>query len=176
MDYTKLAREFIRKILSNETIDLSKIKDMEEKAGVFVTLYEYGELRACMGVPYPTFSEKEALVKACEYVINDPRFPPLTLEELDRVDIEVSILTQPKELDRSNLTDEQLFEKIKGHGVILSNPLGSALFLPQVWEELPDPKQFLKELSLKAGLDEYAWKEKETKILLFDAKIYKEQG
>ncbi len=127
-------------------------------------------------MPYPTFSEKEALFNACRYVINDLRFPPLTLDELDQVDIEVSILTPPRELDRSKLSEKELFEKIKGHGVILWHPFGSALFLPQVWEELPDPKRFLEELSLKAGLEADAWKDPETKIFLFDAKIYKEQG
>lgn len=176
MDWPKAARKIIRDILNNKVPKVKAEKEVESiNKGVFVTLYKGDDLRGCMGVPEPG-PVIDNLVQACSYVINDPRFPPLQKEELKHVTIEVSLLTPSIKLDRTNLTNEEILEKIKGHGVIIRNDGLSALFLPQVWEELKDPEEFMRELCFKAGMHGDCWKDKDTEIYLFDAEIYKEQG
>jgi len=93
----------------------------------------------------------------------DPRFPPLQPEEWPYVEVEVSVLSEPKILPYENFED--LVRKISpGMGLILEHPSGRATFLPQVWESIPDPVQFLVELARKAGLPPSVYEDPRTVV------------
>ena len=132
-------------------------KELKEKRGVFVTLYKNGMLRGCIGIPYPVASALENLRNAAVAATRDPRFPPLVKDELKDVKIEVSLLTEPKVIKVSK--PKEYLEKIREgvDGVIIKKGLCEALYLPQVWEEIPDKVEFLESLCLKAGLAPDDW-------------------
>ncbi len=147
-------------------------KELEKKAGTFVTLEKKEgnsfDLRGCIGFPYPFKSIGESLIEsAIEACSRDPRFPPVREEELNELFIEVSILTPPKEIKERSWQGKLLSIKEGEDGVILKNGFYTALFLPQVWEQLSEKEQFLSHLSLKAGLPPHAWKLRNTILYKF---------
>ena len=109
------------------------------------------ELRGCIGSVYPTKPLILDLVdNAKNSAFNDPRFAPLTEEEFERAEISVSILSA---IERINFKDERdLLSKIYPHGVIIADRDKRAVYLPVVWEQLPDREVFLNSLKEKAGL------------------------
>ena len=116
----------------------------------------------------------QSLVKGVEEnainaAFKDPRFSPLSIEELSDIDLEVSVLTVPRKLTYKD--PEDLKDQLKPgiHGVILSSGWRSSTFLPQVWDQLPDPELFLGHLCEKAGLHKECWRDPETKIEVYDA-------
>ncbi len=117
---------------------------LKKERCVFVTLTINGQLRGCIGLIKPVPLWKGVITAAYDSAFNDPRFNPLTIDEFKRVSIEISVLTKPVRISK------QLIKK--GDGVIISKGLRKALFLPQVWNELPDKESFIKQLLLKAGL------------------------
>ena len=118
--------------------------ELKIKRGVFVTLKINDELRGCIGFITPIEIWKGVVEAAYQSAFGDPRFPPLSKEEFKKIKIEISILSKPVKTTR---------EKIKkGDGVIVKQGWKSALFLPQVWDVLPDKEEFLKQLFLKAGI------------------------
>lgn len=149
----------------------------EEKFGIFVTLQTYPakELRGCIGFPEPRFPLSQGLPQAAlAAAFGDPRFPPLTQEELKGITIEVSLLTPAKPVKERG---EALLKKLtKKDGVILRQGYLSALFLPQVWEQLPDKIEFLEALCRKGGLPPAAWKSPETEVLLFQVEAFAEKS
>jgi len=133
---------------------------LQQKSGVFVTLHKRGALRGCIG----SLAAVEPIVEgirrnALNAAFQDYRFKDLTAAELPDLHVEVSVLTEPKPLAYHN-ADELLHLLRPGiDGVILNGPGGaSATFLPQVWQQLPVPEQFLGHLCRKAGLAESAWR------------------
>jgi AmmeMemoRadiSam system protein A len=112
---------------------------------------------------------------AAEEVCHDPRFPPLTEEELKCIWIEVSVLTQPEPVDFKGPKD--LLAKIRPDkdGLILQKGIRSGLFLPQVWEEIPGKEDFMNALCYKAGLLPGDWKDPSAKISRFQVKAYVEK-
>ena len=121
--------------------------------GTFVTLTIDGKLRGCIGNLTSNASVVSGVRQnAINAAFHDPRFSSLSLPELDRVSIEVSILSEPRPLDYREPAD--LLNKIRPHidGVILRKGSASATFLPQVWEQIRKPQNFLAQLCLKAGL------------------------
>ncbi len=144
-------------------------------AGTFVTLTLSGELRGCMGsfredVPLPQSVQSNAVNAG----FNDPRFSPLTLKELGRVCIEVSVLSPAKPLIYENAQD--LIEKLfpGRDGVILQKGSARATFLPQVWNQLPRPEDFLGHLCLKAGLPADCWKRETLSIDIYGVQSFEE--
>lgn len=131
---------------------------LEKKRGVFVTLHKKGTLRGCIGNIEPIKTlEQGVRENAVSSAFKDSRFAPLTLEELTLIDIEISILTQPKRLVYKD-TKELLSSFAPGvDGVILEKDHHRATFLPQVWDQLPEPEGFLTQLCMKAGLSGNAW-------------------
>ena len=125
----------------------------------FVTLTERGDLRGCIGsleAVRPLLDDVRA--NAVAAATRDPRFPPLTRPELGAVAIEVSVLSPPRPLAVSSLDDA--CDTLRPHvdGVIVEcGPQHRATFLPQVWEDLPHPDEFLLHLWLKAGLPPGVW-------------------
>ena len=103
----------------------------------------------------------------------DPRFLPLTKEELPLIHIEISVLTVPEKLVYK--TEKELLDKLrpKIDGVIIRKNIHQATFLPQVWEQLPDKEMFLNELCLKAGLPLYSYSCEDFDIYTYQVEIIK---
>ncbi|MGD8389033.1 MAG: AmmeMemoRadiSam system protein A [Desulfobacteraceae bacterium] len=147
-----------------------------EKRGTFVTLTIDGGLRGCIGhiIPQETIVEgvKENAINAA---FRDPRFPPLTAKEWDRVHVEVSILTDPRPLPYDGAED--LLQKLRPgvDGVILRKGMYQATFLPQVWDQLPRKEDFLTHLCLKAGLDGDAWKRETLEVSTYQVQAFEEE-
>lgn len=124
------------------------------RGATFVTLKRQGELRGCIGSVRPQRPLGDDVVEnAMAAASRDHRFPPLTADELDTTDIEVSLLSPAEFLDFRN--DAELLAQLRPgeDGLILFAGCRSATFLPQVWENLPAPADFLAALKHKAGLD-----------------------
>lgn len=124
----------------------------------FVTLETGGELRGCIG----TLEARRPLVEdvagnAFSAAFRDPRFPPLHADELERLDIHISVLSpsQPIAFD----SEDDLIAQLRpgADGLILSAPGHRGTFLPSVWESLPQPEEFLRQLKRKAGLPANYW-------------------
>ncbi len=150
---------------------------LEKKMGVFVTLHHRGELRGCIGTLEPVMSlAKEVVENARHAAFHDPRFPALTQKEFLEIDMEISVLTPPRTMDYTE--PEDLKKKLKPgiHGVILEKHGAKATFLPQVWDQLPEPDVFLEHLCRKAGLSSHAWKESDITIQTYTAHSFKEKG
>lgn len=140
---------------------------LREKRGTFVTLWE-DQLRGCIGFPYPVKPLAEAVQEAAvSAALQDPRFPPVRLEELPHLEIEISVLTIPKTIEPSQI-------QVGVHGLIVSRGNRSGLLLPQVAMEYQwDAQTFLEQTCVKAGLPQDAWKEK-INLYSFEAQVFSE--
>lgn len=147
----------------------------QERRGVFVTLKIAGQLRGCIGSLAASATIIEGVRRnALNAAFDDPRFPPLDPEEFDRLLIEVSILTTPRALSHSGGDD--LLQRLRPHtdGVIIRRGYQAATFLPQVWEQLPDPASFLAHLCLKAGLPQNAWHHGDLEVQTYQVQYFEE--
>ena len=132
---------------------VSEYPELAEKRATFVTLHKHGRLRGCIGSILPVRPLIEDVIhNARAAAFEDSRFPPLQPEELDEIDIEISLLTVPQPLSYEDEAD--LRRKIRPgvDGVIIRLDGRQATFLPSVWEQLPDFDRFFAHLCLKAGL------------------------
>ena len=119
----------------------------------FGTLTQNGRLRGCIGSLEPRRPLGEDVRhNARAAALSDPRFPPLSREELARTRIEVSLLSTPKQIDFAGHADLMAQLRPGEDGLILECGEARGTFLPQVWESLPEPEQFVSELKRKAGL------------------------
>lgn len=144
-------------------------------SGVFVTLKLGTHLRGCIGsLEGYTPLRKEVRRNAFKAAFEDPRFSALTVDELERIHIEVSILTPPQNLGYSDADD--LVQKLRPgiDGVILKKGMAGATFLPQVWEQLAHPEDFLGQLCLKAGLSKKAWQTESLDIETYQVQSFEE--
>lgn len=124
----------------------------------FVTLEENGQLRGCIGSLEARRPLAEDVVhNAFAAAFGDPRFPPVREEEVDRLDIHISILSPLEEM--SFTSEEDLLRQIRPgvDGLVLEDGPYRGTFLPAVWEQLPDKRDFLRHLKLKAGLPPDYW-------------------
>ncbi|MCD6270960.1 AmmeMemoRadiSam system protein A [bacterium] len=146
---------------------------LNQKLGAFVTIKKHGKLRGCIGEFSPT---KEPLYKvvskmAIAAATKDIRFSPVKEEELDELEYEVSVLSEPQKIDN--------WRKIElgKHGVIIRQSLNQGVFLPQVADETGwSLEKFLSELCFqKAGLPPDCYKDKNTEIYTFTAKVFSEE-
>ena len=173
----EFARKVIENFVKNESVlEIPKKypKELESKRGVFVTIFKNENLRGCIGYPYPTQSAIKNLREAAVGVTRDPRFPPLRKNELDEIVVEVSVLTEPKLIEVKK--KEKYLERIEPHkdGLIIKKDMRSGLFLPQVWEQIPDKIEFLSNLCLKAGLSPDEWMSDGISIYKFQVEFVKE--
>jgi hypothetical protein len=173
----KVARGTIEKFVNNEVAEKPKEypESLNAELGVFCTINKKGKLRGCIGLPYPVMSLINAIISAACSVCEDPRFKKLSKNELGDIKIEISVLTEPKLVEVEKQDD--YLKKIEPgkHGLILQYGPYSGLFLPQVWEEIPDKEEFLDNLCLKAGITQGMWKEKGVKLYSFEAQIFEEE-
>jgi AmmeMemoRadiSam system protein A len=175
----RLARQILLAQLGGQP-DLRESEAMEaalredcfkESRGTFVCLKIDNQLRGCIGNLTGDGPLAEAVRQnVLGAAFRDPRFMPLAPEEFPLVQIEVSVLTEPWPLAYRDSTD--LIAKIRPgvDGVIIRRGLASATFLPQVWEQLPQPEIFLSNLCRKAGLPSEEWRHS-----LLDVRTYQVQ-
>ena len=174
----KLARDAISEAIDKTSmIDKSKLlqeyPELQKLSASFVTLTLNGQLRGCVGSLTPLRILFDDIVSnAHAAAFKDPRFLPLSRDELSDVKVEVSLLSQPQECHYKSL--EELKEKIThDHGVILSHGSHQATFLPQVWEELPSFELFFSHLCQKAGMGGSCL-EQHPQIYLYTVEKFKE--
>lgn len=158
----ELARESIRYGLEHGTKIPVNAHDysapLQQKFATFVTLHKNGSLRGCIGAleAYQPLINDVA-EHAYSAAFSDPRFPKVEQSEFDLLDIEISVLSTPEEI---KFTDENdLINQIRPgiDGLILEYGFNRGTFLPSVWEQLPDKKEFLNHLKMKAGLQANWW-------------------
>ena len=158
---------------SGKKLDFTEDEPLLLKSmGAFVTIRKQGNLRGCIGNiigRQPLYLTVRDM--AIEAATADPRFPPVTPDELKDIDIEVSVLSEPKRVQN---IDEI---KLGVHGVIVKCGLASGVFLPQVAEETGwTREEFLSNLCAhKAGLMPDAWKDKDTQLFSFTAQVFGEK-
>lgn len=151
-----------------------------KNCGVFVTLNstKHGrkELRGCIGFPYPTTPLTRAVIEsAINSATQDPRFPSVSLDELDHIVFEVSVLTPPELVEVEKLTQYPTKIRVGEDGLIVERGYNKGLLLPQVPIEWSwDEEQFLCQCCIKAGLSPDCWLLNGTKIYKFQAIIFEE--
>ncbi len=154
----KLARNGIASALKlQDTLapDAAPEPWLQEHRATFVTLKEAGALRGCIGTLQarrPLGADVDANARAA--ALSDPRFAPLTAQDLGGIEVEVSVLSSPKRILFAD--HQELVAQLRPgvDGLILAAAEQRGTFLPQVWEQLPDPETFLAHLKRKAGLTE----------------------
>ncbi len=144
---------------------------MAEERAAFVTLHKQGMLRGCIGEIFPRQALYNSVISnALNAAANDPRFPAVRADELEQIDLEISALTVPAEVN----SYEDIC--IGTDGVVLKKGSRSAVFLPQVATEQGwGIGETLTHLSMKAGLPADAWKA-DTQFLTFQAEVFGEKG
>jgi len=159
-----LARASILSRFKQKGVDMAAVEQeypqLKEQGASFVTLTQEGELRGCIG----SLVARRSLLEDVAYnaqaaAFNDPRFLPLQEDELAVTRIEVSVLSEPQQLEYKD--EEELFSKIRVgiDGVVLKAGYHQATFLPQVWEQLGTHELFFAHLCQKAGLSSACLKE-----------------
>jgi uncharacterized protein len=158
----QLARAAIRHGLEHGgrmTVDPQEYDEQLQRNGAcFVTLTEQGDLRGCIG---SLQAYRSLVTDVAEHAhaaaFNDPRFPPLSAEEFEKIDISISVLGEPEEMQV--VDEEDLCRQLEPgvDGVILECGSLRGTFLPSVWESLPDCREFVRHLKIKAGLPPDFW-------------------
>ena len=156
-------------IKSSEDFDLEFTGPFLEHYGVFVTLKKGERLRGCIGNIFPRMSLIEGIMgRTVDAALHDRRFTPVLPEELKEIEVEISVLTKPHEVE----SYEDII--IGTHGVVLYKNRNNAVFLPQVAPEQGwDLEETLSHLASKAGLPSDGWKEN-TRFEVFEAQVFKE--
>lgn len=175
----KLARSTIEFYLK-EKIILNVPEDtpdtLKEEMGAFVTLNSKGQLRGCIGYPEPIKPLVNAVIEvALSAAIQDPRFPPVTPEELDDISVEVSVLTKPELIQVNKPSEYPEKINVGEDGLITESCFGRGLLLPQVPVEWQwNVEEFLSNTCMKAGLNSDCWLDPEIKIYKFKSQIFEE--
>lgn len=149
----------------SRALDISQTADesaswLAEPAACFVTLTQHGELRGCIG----SLEAHRSLLadlksNAVSAALHDPRFMPLESAELGMTRIEISLLTPALPMEFISEADALAQLRTNIDGVILEFSHYRSTFLPQVWQQLPTPAQFMAQLKRKAGLPDNFWHE-----------------
>jgi uncharacterized protein (TIGR00296 family) len=179
-ELVKKARKAVTEFLKNN----SKISDAEFNSkfdfssGVFVTLNKQDSLRGCIGYPLPIKKLSDGLIDAAiSAATQDTRFSPVSIDELDKITFEVTVLTPPVEIKVEQPSEYLKQIQVGKDGLIVENSYSSGLLLPQVPTEYGwDVEEFLEYTCQKAGLEKDAWKDKDTKISKFQGVIFKEES
>lgn len=175
----RLAREAMecgvrgKKLLPMDKNSLTQ--NLLEHGASFVTLMINNNLRGCVGAleahqPLADDVREHALAAALE----DPRFRPVEESELSRIKLEISRLTAPRLLEYSS--SEELLAKLRPHvdGVVLRDDYRRATFLPQVWEKIPNPVNFLDQLCTKMGTKPNLWRELKLQVYVYQVEEFRE--
>lgn len=171
----KLARQTISSIFSpsekKPEPDYEKFPVLKSRSGTFVTITKKGRLRGCIGYiesNRPLFETIQDAARSA--ALNDPRFNPLTSEELQEIDLEISILSEP--FPMKSYDDIVVGE----HGLILEEAGMRGLLLPQVpIEHKMNKEEYLDAICNKTGFHSSLWREKLLNISLFTATVFAEK-
>ncbi|HET9043356.1 MAG TPA: AmmeMemoRadiSam system protein B [Burkholderiales bacterium] len=148
-----LARGAVGEALGNGSVAIPDEPWLKEKRATFVTLNQDGKLRGCIGSLQPTRALGEDVVaNAANAALADRRFSPLKPDELSSIEMEVSLLSAPTLVQFADANELMAQLRPGTDGVILAADGRRGTYLPQVWEQLPDPVQFLASLKQKAGI------------------------
>jgi uncharacterized protein len=174
----QFARRIIKDHLQHKQPSSSGLGDsFHEKQGVFVTLHTFPDhdLRGCIGIPFPVMSLQDAIIESAQSVTQDPRFPPLTENELEAIIVEVTVLTKPKRIIVQQPKDYPAHIEIGRDGLIVEQSFHSGLLLPQVpVEQAWNTEEYLSYACIKAGLPPDAWCNRTTNISKFQGQIFTE--
>jgi len=175
----RLAREAITQAVNRQeppAADADAVAENLQRDGAsFVTLTRQGRLRGCIG----SLEARRSLAtdvreNAINAAFSDPRFPPVSAEELDDLRIEVSVLSAPEPLAYDSPDDLVARLRPGVDGVVIERGWNRATFLPQVWEKLPDPHQFLQHLCLKARLPADAYHQPGLDVYTYQVEKFEE--
>jgi AmmeMemoRadiSam system protein A len=171
-----IARESIGETFGRGAPAVRTAPWLARAAASFVTLTRQGALRGCVGSVHAYRSllvDVRENAKAAAF--HDTRFRPLAAVELDLVRIEVSLLSPPEPLAAAD--EREALQRLRPHvdGVIFEAGRLRSTFLPQVWEQLPDPRDFLAHLKAKAGLPPDFWSE-QVRLLRYQVTKWVEPG
>jgi hypothetical protein len=174
-----LARQSLKRIVAKEGEPDVKPDSFPakfaEKKGCFVTLTTHGQLRGCIGNILPQVLLYRAIIdNAQNAAVRDPRFSPVQPDELDNIEIEISILTEPASLSFNS--PDNLLSKLRPHrdGVVLKIGGKYATFLPQVWAQIPNKADFLGSLAEKAGCSRSDWRNPGTEVFTYQVESFNE--
>ena len=170
----KLAGKAIEEYLKNrKVVDFSADGNDEivQPAAVFVTLTQNKNLRGCIGTIEPEYPLYEAVIRmSISAAFHDSRFFPLTLEELPKTKVEISVLSP---MEKVKNPDEIIQNK---HGALVQKNGRSGLFLPQVWEHFDSKEDFMNELcTQKAGISQNCWKDGSAELFIFTVFSFEEK-
>jgi uncharacterized protein (TIGR00296 family) len=174
----KTARRVIGEYLRTNRVPKVELPaSFEDLSGVFVTLKEDGDLRGCIGYPYPDLPLSKALMDAAvQAATQDPRFPRVRGAELERIAVEVTVLSEPEPLKVKPM-DRPKHVKIGRDGIIVEYGLYRGLLLPQVPVEHGwGPEEYLEYGCLKAGISPDMWVDERTKVYIFQGQIFQEKA
>ncbi len=176
----RLAREALREGVNGHALPALQptalTPALRADGACFVTLTIGGQLRGCIGAlePYQPLAQdvREHTVAAA---LEDPRFPPVSPEEVGSIEIEVSRLTFPKDVQYTDAQD--LLNRLRPHvdGVILRDGFRRATFLPQVWDKIPDKAEFLDNLCYKMGEAPDTWRRKRLDVQVYQVEEFREE-
>ncbi len=172
----RLARKAIEVYLESRKVIQDRLEGVfTEKRGVFTTLTKHGELRGCIGFPYPIKRLDAAIIEsAIAAAVDDPRFQPVKLSEMNEITVEVTVLTPPEKID-AKPKDLPKYVEIGRHGLIVKMGPFSGLLLPQVAVEYNfDAEEFLSQTCMKAGLPPDCWLTG-AEVYRFEGQIFKEK-
>lgn len=177
----RLVRQQIEKHLNlpqSDPVSAEEVADsaFQEQRGVFVTLHKGEALRGCIGSLVGSESILAGIKRhALNAAFHDSRFQPVSVDELQDLHIEISVLSEPQDVAYAD--GEDLAKKLRPEidGLILRAPgRVGATFLPQVWKQLPDPDAFLSHLCSKAGLAPTAWETDRLEIQTYQVQYFEE--
>ena len=175
-----LARKTIENSINGTALPPLEIDNLspvlQEQGASFVTLTSRGYLRGCVGAlePYQSLAE-DVREHAMAAAFQDYRFPPVQANELKDIEIEISYLTRPVPLKYENPVDLLHLLKPNIDGVVLRDGMRRATFLPQVWEKISDPEEFLEELCMKMGAQPDLWRRKKLDVLTYQVEEFSEK-
>ena len=148
-----IVKNVLKASFTNDKIIIDYPQIFDEFGACFVTLEKSGRLRGCIGsiVAYQPLIN-DLINHAKDAAFNDSRFSKVTENELDDIKVSISLLTEPKKMDFED--EEDLLNKMVPNvdGIIIKDGRYQAVYLPVVWEQLPDKREFLASLKMKAGL------------------------
>ncbi|MFZ3080589.1 MAG: AmmeMemoRadiSam system protein A [Bellilinea sp.] len=176
----KLAREALEMGVRGQSIaplDVNSLLPiLREQGASFVTLTKNGQLRGCIGtlearLPLAEDVREHAIAAG----LDDYRFPPVSPRELDEIEIEISRLTTPQPLEYTS--PEELLRALRPgiDGVVLRDRFRRATFLPQVWEQLPEPESFLDHLCQKMGAPRDYWRCNPLRVEIYQVEEFHEE-
>jgi MEMO1 family protein len=162
MQLVKLARQQLQQHIAGDAAQSLDLSGFQQLGASFVTLTKQGQLRGCIGslqAHRPLAHDVQA--NALAAALHDPRFPPVTAQELPQIQVEVSVLTAPTALPHAN-ESHALWQLRPGIDGLIFEALHNgqhyrSTYLPQVWEQIPEPRAFLAHLKVKAGLPFDFW-------------------